>query len=269
MAGLFDPRDPGLESAFQAARQIRFDPLSEALGIVQRTPKALAAAKESKEKKRIDEENRQLESTKTMSEIIKNQAFANKASQGQTFTEDDLITNSIIANPELFESLPPTIKARIIPKLSGKGFVYQGKPLRQEQQKTQENANSGLRALDVLEKEVKGPGGKLKTLKAKLPFAPGARLLRSSANEVKDVLQRLRTGAAINDQELDFYESQIPSVIDDEKTINFKISIFRNLFEGLSSRKPQISVGQSSQKNQNKQKKPVSLMSNEELLQGL
>ena len=48
---IFDPRDPGLESAFQAARQIRFDPLSEALGIVQRVPGAIAKTRELKEEK--------------------------------------------------------------------------------------------------------------------------------------------------------------------------------------------------------------------------
>src|SRR3990167_11339092 len=48
---IFDPRDPGLEQAFHAARQSRFDPLSEALGIVQRLPGMVSKTRELKEEK--------------------------------------------------------------------------------------------------------------------------------------------------------------------------------------------------------------------------
>jgi hypothetical protein len=113
------------------------------------------------------------------------------------------------------------------------GRVVGGRELSPEVQKIKANAESGLKALTRLDREIKKDSGSL--AKAALPFSPGARILETARNEIKDVLQRLRTGAAINDQEMDFYGKQMPSALDSDETIEYKLGLYRDLFTRLRS----------------------------------
>ena len=100
-----------------------------------------------------------------------------------------------------------------------------------EIKKIEANASSGLFALATVERIIKDDPNAL--IKESLPFAPGARILRAARKEVKDVLQRLRTGAAINATEQVFYEEQLPGPLDSAETVAFKIGMFRRLFTRL------------------------------------
>ena len=45
---------------------------------------------------------------------------------------------------------------------------------------------------------------------------------------------RLRTGAALNKEEQEFYDSQLPKVTDQPRDIEYKLSLFEDLFSRLS-----------------------------------
>lgn len=115
------------------------------------------------------------------------------------------------------------------------------KPLTDPQRKTVASAQSGLRALDNAEAILKQDN--LATIKAKIPIVSGQSPYATAAREIKDVLTRLRTGAALNMDEQKFYEQQLPQPFDSEKTINYKISVFRNLFETLAQQGGQADNG--------------------------
>ena len=155
--------------------------------------------------------------------------------------------SAVLANPDVYETLPATKRAKIIPKLVSRGFRYQGEPLSAEANKIKSNAESGLRALDTLEKEISGFGGKAQLAASAVPGAPFARTLKAASGEVQDVITRLRTGAALNEEEQRFYMRQLPSILDlsDPGTIEYKMGLFRNLFQSLATleRKGRATVG--------------------------
>lgn len=121
--------------------------------------------------------------------------------------------------------------------------AYRG-PMSPERQKMQENAKSGLRAIATLREELKKPG-MLAALA--VPTSPLARKARAARGEMIDVMTRLRTGAALNNQEQAFYRDQAPGLIDalfaDPETINYKLSIFENEFKGLAGESGGPKVG--------------------------
>ena len=152
------------------------------------------------------------------------------------------LVTAVLTNPAVYDTLTPTLKAAILPDLTTLGFQYQGKPLSAEAQKVKENAESGLRAISTLENEIT-QGGKLRLVQAAVPFGlGGARILRTARNEIADVITRLRTGAALNEQEQAFYKRQMPSALDSGATIKYKLDLFRQLFQRLSGSNVQISV---------------------------
>lgn len=106
------------------------------------------------------------------------------------------------------------------------------KPLTAEQQKIKTNAESGLRSLDSLEKMLQKDS--LAPLKAKIPILEARTPYATAAREIADVLTRLRTGAALNKEEQKFYESQTPQPLDSQETIQYKLNLFRNLFQQLA-----------------------------------
>jgi hypothetical protein len=73
-------------------------------------------------------------------------------------------------------------------------------------------------------------------LKSAIPGSLFARKYESAKREMLDVISRLRTGASLTENEEKFYKSQLPSLKDlsDPGTINYKINLFRDLFNGLA-----------------------------------
>lgn len=118
------------------------------------------------------------------------------------------------------------------------------KPLTATQKVTKTNAESGLRALTKMESELGmttdqagNPvyNNKGKVWKAAIPGQLGARQFAAARKEASDVITRLRTGAALNKEEADFYMSQLPSPLDSDSDIAYKMSIFKNLFDALAN----------------------------------
>lgn len=106
--------------------------------------------------------------------------------------------------------------------------------------KMRANAWSGLDALAKLRGELKKPNA-LALLA--IPYGVGARVAYAARNEMKDVVTRLRTGAALNTQEQAFYDEQVPGLLDalfagDAEAIDYKLSIFENNFRAMTGGKP-------------------------------
>ncbi len=98
------------------------------------------------------------------------------------------------------------------------------------------NAQSGLQNLQTLENMIKGnPGIVGKSQIPLLGRLGDAGTYNTAANEVSDVITRLRTGAALNADEEAFYRGQLPSVTDSPETIQYKINLFRNLFSKFAN----------------------------------
>lgn len=172
-------------------------------------------------------------------EVEEQRIRISKATQKAAATSEqpsDLV-DTVLAQPALYDTLTPTQRQKILPELTKRGFVYEGKPLSPEAQKVKENAESGLRALAKIETMIGEDPSVL--VKSALPGSLGARQYAAAKNEVMDVITRLRTGAALNLQEQDFYAKQVPGLLDltDKEAISYKIKQLRDLFTGLSTRK--------------------------------
>jgi len=93
------------------------------------------------------------------------------------------------------------------------------------------NALSGLKALDVIESEInKNPNI---AIQAAVPGSPGARIFATARKEASDILTRLRTGAALNKDEMKFYVTQLPQPFDSAETIKYKIKLFREIYNRI------------------------------------
>jgi len=102
------------------------------------------------------------------------------------------------------------------------------------------NAMSGVEAIKTAQSLLFTPDGEVNrgTLgRSMLPggaFSGDAQVLKRATDEMQDVLQRLRTGAAINDAEYDFYNRQIPKLSDTPEAIRYKLQVLNRLFSSIS-----------------------------------
>ena len=127
------------------------------------------------------------------------------------------------------------------------GQIVGGKPLTQGEFTALNNARQGLRSIEKMkEKLAKDPAV---LAKAAIPGSPGARLFTSYKKELADIITRLRTGAALNEEEQRFYQGQMPSVLDlvgqsmEPGLINAKLKIYEDLFHGVAQQSGRRAVG--------------------------
>lgn len=130
-----------------------------------------------------------------------------------------------------------------------KGFELFGggkgeKPLSAEASKVIANANSGLTSLSQLESVIDQQGGvsKATLVPGRGMFGGlGANVLGTAeydtaAKNLTDVITRLRTGAALTNEEAAFYQGQVPQAFDSPRVRQQKIQTFRDLFESVANR---------------------------------
>lgn len=125
----------------------------------------------------------------------------------------------------------------------------QEKPLSAEASKVMANAQSGLTSLDQVRSMLQSDPSLLG--KTAVPFreqlgglgaaALGTSSYDTAARNIADVITRLRTGAAITQNEESFYKSQLPQPFDPPETIQQKLQMFEDLFSSVASRKPSYS----------------------------
>ncbi len=111
------------------------------------------------------------------------------------------------------------------------------KPPTAQQSKDAINAQSGLRALTTVQELIaKDPQIILQAQTPLLGRFGTSGKYRAAIKEMQDVLTRLRTGAALNEQEIAFYESQTPLLTDNQETIDYKLNLFKNLYTDVINR---------------------------------
>lgn len=116
------------------------------------------------------------------------------------------------------------------------------KPLTEQAKINKTNAESALRALDTVKNELFGttdladkPDLRSNVLtRSKIPLTNFASRYRTAVNEIKDVIARLRTGAALTAEEQRFYESQLPGPTDNYQTVLDKLQRFDQLFKEVA-----------------------------------
>lgn len=117
-----------------------------------------------------------------------------------------------------------------------------GKTLSAAATKDVANATGGLESLQQLATTIQQSGV------PKATIIPGRTLLGglgasklgtgaydTAARNVQDVITRLRSGAAITDQEAAFYSSQLPQAFDSADTIQRKLQSFQDLFTRIAT----------------------------------
>jgi len=105
------------------------------------------------------------------------------------------------------------------------------RPLTPAQQTAQNNANSALLSLQNLSGAIKNSDGTYKNMKL-VTFGLGK--IAQSQREIKDVISRIRTGAALTTNEENFYAKQTPNKYDTDETTQQKINQLTAFFSGIS-----------------------------------
>lgn len=105
----------------------------------------------------------------------------------------------------------------------------------------QSNAESGLRAIADAKSKLINPDGTINRgvlNRSILPAGGGntdAQVYETAVLEIQDVLQRLRTGAAIGEKEYEFYSKKLPRITDGDETIAYKLNAFEDLFARMGT----------------------------------
>lgn len=105
-----------------------------------------------------------------------------------------------------------------------------------DRQAREAGAASGLSAIQKFKQELAKNPNMLAQLA--VPGSPGARAALAAKKEMVDVLTRIRTGAALNQDEQVFYNSQAPglldTLLDDPETVMYKLSIFEQNYLNMA-----------------------------------
>lgn len=117
------------------------------------------------------------------------------------------------------------------------------------------SAQSGLSQISKM-KELLNQDSSILTQRGLLPVqiqSSNAKQFNRAATEASDIIARLRTGAAINDKEVELYNGYIPNIWDDPQTIQYKFGVLEGMFNSIMG-------GQSTQQQQQPQQSDTSLL---------
>lgn len=155
--------------------------------------------------------------------------YLNLAQKGEQKKANEALVAQVLTNPKVYPNLPPATQREIAPMLAQYGFKFP-KKLTAEQEKTMLNAQSGIMALDVLQNALDTNPNIFKLISF-APFGIGWTDIRLAQKEAADVITRLRTGAALNQHEMDFYKNYVPQWQDDPQRAQFKINFLKNFYK--------------------------------------
>ena len=120
------------------------------------------------------------------------------------------------------------------PNEGGFAGLASTKPISAEQQKVIANVDSGLSSINTIRQQLATDKNIL--AKAALPGSLGARTWTSAVGNAADVIGRLRSGGAINEDELKTFKSFLPQLGDNQKDINYKLGELEKLFNQIAGR---------------------------------
>jgi hypothetical protein len=187
-------------------------------------------------KKRAD-----VESQKTQAEIGKLKAETWKAYQSEapmSSTDINYLTNQVL-NRRLSmvgTSMTADEKTAVKQELARRGIPIP-RELTVKEKNAQEDAIAGIAAVDQMEDLLAKDKNTL--LKMKIPTATarsmaGVSEYETAAGELGDIKTRIRTGAALNEAEIAFYQSQLPIYGDDENAVKNKLNQLRGFYLGMA-----------------------------------
>lgn len=98
------------------------------------------------------------------------------------------------------------------------------------------NANSGIRAIQKARTLLEKDPNVVWSRKSGITrfFSPDAQQFDAATREMTDVFTRLRTGAALNNQEIKIYEENKPQPGDSPETMDYKLSILEDLYSSVA-----------------------------------
>jgi hypothetical protein len=150
----------------------------------------------------------------------------------------DNMAQQSLTDRSYFESLSTTQQGIVMSALAKQNLKPADKTtsLTAEQIKLQGDAVSALSSLDQAEKLYNdSPALLWRNIGPDwLARWAGASIFRNLLKEVTDVKTRIRTGAALNAQEIDFYGSQAPKVGDSQADVSNKFAQLRGFYLGIS-----------------------------------
>jgi LysM repeat protein len=126
-------------------------------------------------------------------------------------------------------------KSAILSNLAQKGLNIP-RTLTGAEKTAQNNATAGLNAIDDIDSFLlTDPNLVYKgALPGFLASWAGASSFNTARDNAKDVITRIRTGAALNEQEITFYNSMIPKWGDKANDVTYKLTQLRALYLGVS-----------------------------------
>lgn len=144
---------------------------------------------------------------------------------------------NIIAGRAKISDVPAAQKNGVLAYLSSTGQKLP-RELNATQQTAANNANDALLSLNTIKDSLIKEDGTVDMLKLRaataVPFGIGQRGLYTAINNVVDVISRIRTGAALTNNEVSFYKNQAPNWKDDAATVKKKIDQFAAFYSGIS-----------------------------------
>lgn len=119
-----------------------------------------------------------------------------------------------------------------VPYGTTRGEAIGSRSLTAEQREAQTNANSALMSLRSIQDKIqKGNGG----IKGRGLFTPlGLSKTAFDKRELRDVITRIRTGAALNASEEKFYKKQVPRYGESDATIKAKVNQLAAFYSGVA-----------------------------------
>ena len=142
------------------------------------------------------------------------------------------------------------------------------KPLSSDASKSLGNLKSGLNQVNSLIAEFESDPNLFKALN---PLGERRQIVKTMLGDLTDVLGRLRSGGAINDEEFKAFKRQLPSLglagkIEKASTVKFKLNKLKSLFSDIKSA---VAPNEGSDVSQRMQSAIAAGFSREEIIQRL
>lgn len=160
---------------------------------------------------------------------------ANSSGNAGNSDEASYLADQVLSRSLPYQTLTADQKRSVTTALTQRGLAVPRK-LTTKEIDAQGDAASALQAVDQIENLYNKDKSLL--FKNELPGflgrVAGASQFRNLVAEATDVKTRVRTGAALNDQEISFYAAQAPKIGDSDADVTTKLAQLRGLYLGAS-----------------------------------
>lgn len=149
-----------------------------------------------------------------------------KVARAGVSVADSPLVSAIIANPELFNQLTPTDKAKVIPALNAAGFTAFGKPLSDTAVKEITQSETAIEQLEDLKAKIQSNLqyiGPISGLSALNPYSK-ARQVQSDIDRVKQNVGKALEGGVLRKEDEEKYKKILATLTDTPDTAVYKVN---------------------------------------------